>query len=127
MDRFLVRRPRVVQEDQQPNVDANANPVMEAEESQTPSEEEDGDIVIEDEGELGGDAAISEDDINNNNTAAAGVENLEVSQQPNEGPRRPILKSYRAEMFGNQKRSLNKHLYDDYVWLEYSDTSRVFS
>ena len=123
MDRFLVRRPRVVQEDQQPNVDANANPVMEAEESQTPSEEEDGDIVIEDEGELGGDAAISEDDINNN-TAAAGVDNLDVdiSQQPNEGPRRPILKSYQAEMFGNQRRSFNKHWYDDYVWLEYSVT-----
>ena len=51
---------------------------------------------------------------------AAAAEEEDISNNPQEDPRRPILQKYPTRPFGNQQRCFYKGWMDQHVWLEYS-------
>ncbi|KAL7400994.1 hypothetical protein ABVT39_021214 [Epinephelus coioides] len=115
MERFLVpKQPCVTQ--------PNSSPVSLETQSQS---EKDLDSEDQDDDSHSGSAATTssvDDDANNNAAGSACVDALDVSQQPHEGPRYPILKAYQSQMLGTQKSSFNVHWFDQHVWLENSIT-----
>ena len=46
--------------------------------------------------------------------------NTDVSQQPGDGPQRPMRKMYPSRLMGNQQRYFIAAWFDTYSWLEYS-------
>ncbi len=54
-------------------------------------------------------------------TDDAGVASIDdISQNPQDVPRRSILQKYPSRLFGTQQRSFSKGWLDQYAWMEYS-------
>ncbi|XP_062887389.1 uncharacterized protein LOC134336819 isoform X2 [Mobula hypostoma] len=69
----------------------------------------------------------SEENVDEAALSASGNTVSDVIQQPEEGPRRPALKKYPSQEFGNQQRNFIRGWFD---WLEYSimkDTTFCFA